>query len=125
MDIPDNLSYTKEHEWISIENNIAIVGISDYAQSELGDIVFVEMPNIDDVFDKNDVFGTIEAVKTLADLFLPVSGKIVEINESLESNPELVNSSPYNDGWLVKIEVKDVNELEDLLNSEDYKNLIS
>ncbi len=125
MDIPDNLSYTKEHEWISIEDNIATVGISDYAQSELGDIVFVEMPNIDDVFDKNDVFGTIEAVKTLADLFLPVSGKIIEINESLESNPELVNSSPYNDGWLVKIEVKDVNELEDLLNSEDYKNLIS
>ena len=125
MDIPDNLSYTKEHEWISIEDNIATVGISDYAQSELGDIVFVEMPNIDDVFDKNDVFGTIEAVKTLADLFLPVSGKIIEINESLESNPELVNSSPYNDGWLVKIEVKDVAELEDLLNSEDYENLIS
>ena len=125
MDIPDNLSYTKEHEWISIEDNIATVGISDYAQSELGDIVFVEMPNIDDVFDKNDVFGTIEAVKTLADLFLPISGKIIEINESLESNPELVNSSPYNDGWLVKIEVKDVAELEDLLNSEDYKNLIS
>ena len=125
MDIPDNLSYTKEHEWISIEDNIATVGISDYAQSELGDIVFVEMPNIDDVFDKNDVFGTIEAVKTLADLFLPVSGKIIEINESLESNPELVNSSPYNDGWLVKIEVKDVAELEDFLNSEDYENLIS
>ena len=125
MDIPDNLSYTKEHEWISIQDNIATVGISDYAQSELGDIVFVEMPNIDDVFDKNDVFGTIEAVKTLADLFLPVSGKIIEINESLESNPELVNSSPYNDGWLVKIEVKDVAELEDLLNSEDYENLIS
>ena len=125
MDTPDNLSYTKEHEWISLEDNIAIVVISDYAQSELGDIVFVEMPNIDDVFDKNDVFGTIEAVKTLADLFLPVSGKIIEINESLESNPELVNSSPYNDGWLVKIEVKDVAELEDLLNSEDYKKLIS
>ena len=125
MDIPDSLSYTKEHEWISIKDNIATVGISDYAQSELGDIVFVEMPNIDDVFDKNDVFGTIEAVKTLADLFLPVSGKIIEINESLESNPELVNSSPYNDGWLVKIEVKDVAELEDLLNSEDYKKLIS
>ena len=125
MDIPDNLSYTKEHEWISIEDNIATVGISDYAQSELGDIVFVEMPNIDDVFDKNDVFGTIEAVKTLADLFLPVSGKIIEINESLESSPELVNSSPYNDGWLVKIEVGDTTELEDLLNSKDYKNLIS
>ena len=84
-----------------------------------------EMPNIDDVFDKNDVFGTIEAVKTLADLFLPVSGKIIEINESLESSPELVNSSPYNDGWLVKIEVGDTTELEDLLNSKDYKNLIS
>ena len=125
MDIPDNLSYTKEHEWISIKDNIATVGISDYAQSELGDIVFVEMPNIDDVFDKNDVFGTIEAVKTLADLFLPVSGKIIEINESLESNPELVNSSPYNDGWLVKIEVGDTADLEDLLNSKDYKNLIS
>ncbi len=125
MDIPDNLLYTKEHEWISIKDNIATVGISDYAQSELGDIVFVEMPNIDDVFDKNDVFGTIEAVKTLADLFLPVSGKIIEINESLESSPELVNSSPYNDGWLVKIEVGDTTELEDLLNSKDYKNLIS
>ena len=125
MDIPNNLLYTKEHEWIFVDNNIATVGISHYAQSELGDIVFIEMPVVNDNFDKNDIFGTIEAVKTLADLYLPISGQIIEINESLDSNPELVNSSPYTDGWLVKIKVKNSNDLNDLLTPEEYKKLIS
>ena len=125
MDIPNNLLYTKEHEWISVDNNIATVGVSDYAQSELGDIVFIEMPVVNNRFDKNDIFGTIEAVKTLADLYLPISGQIIEINESLDSNPELVNSSPYNEGWLVKIKVQNSNDLNDLLNPKEYEKLIS
>jgi len=125
MDIPNNLLYTKEHEWIFVDNNIATVGISHYAQSELGDIVFIEMPVVNDNFDKNDIFGTIEAVKTLADLYLPISGQIIEINETLDSNPELVNSSPYTDGWLVKIKVQNSSDLNDLLNPEEYKKLIS
>ena len=120
MNIPEKLKYTKEHEWIKADANFAYIGITDFAQSELGDIVFIEMPNIDDSFNKNDVFGTIEAVKTLADLFIPVSGKIIEINENLDNEPELVNSDPYNAGWVVKIELSNLLELDDLLNSEDY-----
>ena len=126
MNIPENLLYTKEHEWIKIDNNskTAFIGITDYAQSELGDIVFVELPNINDEFEENDVFGTIEAVKTLADLFLPVKGKIVEINDKVEDEPDLINSDPYNDGWLIKIDVSD-SSVENLLDSEKYKDLIS
>ena len=124
MDIPSNLKYTNEHEWIKVENNIATVGITDFAQSELGDIVFLELPNVGDVFDKNDVFGTVEAVKTLADLYLPVSGKIVDINSSLEDVPESINKDPYDKGWIVKIQLKDSKEVESLLSYNDYKKLI-
>ena len=125
MNTPDNLLYTNEHEWIRVDGDEAYIGITDYAQSELGDIVFVELPNADDEFEKNDVFGTIEAVKTLADLFLPVSGKILEVNEKIENEPELINSDPYNDGWLVKISVSNADELGEILTPEDYKKLIS
>ena len=125
MNTPDNLLYTNEHEWIRVDGNEAYIGITDYAQSELGDIVFVELPNTDDEFEKNDVFGTIEAVKTLADLFLPVSGKILEVNEKIENEPELINSDPYNDGWLVKISISNADELGEILTPEDYKKLIS
>ena len=124
MDIPSNLKYTNEHEWIKVENNIATVGITDFAQSELGDIVFLELPNVGDVFDKNDVFGTVEAVKTLADLYLPVSGKIVDVNSSLEDVPESINEDPYEKGWIVKIQLKDSKEVESLLSYNDYKKLI-
>ena len=125
MDIPNNLKYTKEHEWIRVEDKIAYVGITDYAQSELGDIVFIELPNVNDTFSKDDVFGTIEAVKTLADLYIPVSGKIIEVNENLDAEPESVNTDPYNKGWIVKIELKDPSELNSLLSDSDYSDLIN
>ena len=125
MSTPDNLLYTNEHEWIRVEGSEAFVGITDYAQSELGDIVFVELPNTDDEFEKNDVFGAIEAVKTLADLFLPVSGKIVEVNENIENEPELINSDPYNDGWLIKMSISNPDELNEILKPEDYKKIIN
>ena len=125
MNTPDNLLYTNEHEWIRVEGSEAVVGITHYAQSELGDIVFVELPNTNDEFEKNDVFGTIEAVKTLADLFLPVSGKIVEVNEKIENEPELINSDPYNDGWLIKMSILNPDELDEILKPEDYKKLIN
>lgn len=124
MNIPEKLKYTKEHEWIKIDSSFAYVGITDFAQSELGDVVFIEMPNVGDVFEKDDVFGTIEAVKTLADLFLPVSGKIVEVNEKLDSQPELVNSDPYEDGWIVKLELGNTSDVDSLLDDKDYKDLI-
>ena len=124
MNIPTDLKYTKDHEWIDIKSNIGLVGISDFAQGELGDIVFVELPNIGDSFAKDDVFGTVEAVKTVADLYIPVSGKIVSINEDLESNPELINSDPYGKGWIIKIELSDSSEIDELLSSEQYKSLV-
>ena len=105
MNIPDNLKYTKEHEWLRIDGNNAYVGLTDFAQGELGDIVFVELPNMDDNFSQNDIFGTIEAVKTLADLYIPVSGEILEVNDKLDSEPELINSDPYGKGWIVKIKI--------------------
>jgi len=125
MNIPHNLLYTKEHEWIKVDGDTAYVGITDYAQSELGDIVFVELPAENDNFEKNDVFGTIEAVKTLADLFLPVSGQIIEVNNKVEDEPELINSQPYDDGWLVKISITNPDELKDILKADDYKEMIS
>tara|TARA_B100001758_G_C18059524_1_gene427399 strand:- start:137 stop:514 length:378 start_codon:yes stop_codon:yes gene_type:complete len=125
MNIPVNLKYTKEHEWLKIEDNIAYVGITDFAQSELGDIVFVELPNLDDEFDQNDIFGTIEAVKTLADLYIPISGKIIAINDKLENEPELINNDPYEEGWIVKVEISDPSDIDLLLNENDYKELIS
>ncbi len=124
MNIPDNLKYTKEHEWLKIDGNNAYVGITDFAQGELGDIVFVELPNMDDNFSQNDIFGTIEAVKTLADLYIPISGRIIEINDKLESQPELINSDPYGEGWIVKIEISDSDEMNSLLSNNDYAGLI-
>lgn len=124
MNIPANLKYTKDHEWVSIEGDIATVGITDFAQKELGDIVYVEVETLDQILDKDEVFGTVEAVKTVSDLFLPLSGEIVEFNETLETSPEKVNTNPYGDGWMVKVKISDASEVEGLLDSEAYKSLI-
>ncbi|WP_396137887.1 glycine cleavage system protein GcvH [Flavobacterium sp.] len=124
MNIPANLKYTKDHEWVSVDGDIATVGITDFAQKELGDIVYVEVETLDQTLDKDEVFGTVEAVKTVSDLFLPLSGEIIEFNDSLESDPEKVNTDPYGGGWMVKVKISDTSELETLLSSEDYKALI-
>lgn len=124
MNIPVELKYTKDHEWVKIDNNIATIGITDYAQGELGDIVFVDIDSVDDELNEGDVFGSVEAVKTVSDLFLPLSGKVVEFNEALENEPELLNSDPYGKGWIVKLELKDGISDGLLLNSEEYIELI-
>ena len=124
MDLPQNLKYTKEHEWVKIDGDLLIVGITDHAQSELGDIIFIEFPDLSQMISKDDSFGTIEAVKTVADLFAPVSGKIIEINQDLEDNPELVNSDPYGEGWIVKITDFDKSQLDTLLDSNNYEEII-
>lgn len=124
MNIPTNLHYTKDHEWVLIEDNIATVGITDFAQKELGDIVYVEVETLDQTLDKDEVFGTVEAVKTVSDLFLPLSGEIVEFNDSLESDPEKVNSDPYGEGWMVKVKISNPAEIESLLDSEAYKDIL-
>jgi glycine cleavage system H protein len=124
MEIKSELKYTKDHEWIQIEGKDAIIGITDYAQSELGDIVFVEIETIGDDLKKEEIFSSVEAVKTVSDLFAPLSGKIIEINEALEDNPELVNNDPYGEGWIIKMEIKDLSEIEDLLDADSYKDLI-
>ena len=124
MNIPEELKYTEEHEWVRIEDNIAIVGITDFAQGELGDIVYLEIDTLDSQIDSNEVFGTVEAVKTVSDLFMPIAGKVVEVNPSLEDNPELVNEDPYGKGWIIKIDITDESQLESLLSASDYKNLI-
>ena len=124
MEIKENLSYTNDHEWIKIDGNTALVGITDFAQSELGDIVFIEVETIGEDLNKNEVFGTVEAVKTVSDLFIPVSGKVLEFNSALEDTPELVNESPYEKGWIVKMEISNLDEISDLLDSKAYKSLI-
>jgi len=124
MNVPVNLKYTKEHEWIRVEGNSAFVGITDYAQSELGEIVFVEVETVGESLKEGDVFGTVEAVKTVSDLYLPVDGTVLEFNEELESNPELVNDDPYGKGWMVKIEISDAVQLNSLLSAADYEILI-
>lgn len=124
MNIPSELKYTKDHEWVSIDGDVATVGITDFAQGELGDIVYVEVETLDETLDKEEVFGTVEAVKTVSDLFLPLSGEIIEFNELLESEPEKVNSDPYGEGWMVKIRFNNASELEDLLSAADYKEMI-
>ncbi|MFC2087293.1 glycine cleavage system protein GcvH [Bacteroidota bacterium] len=124
MNIPEDLRYTKEHEWIKIKGETAKIGITDYAQGELGDIVFVEVDTIGETLGKGDAFGTIEAVKTVSDLFLPVSGEILELNSELESSPEIINKDPYEKGWIIKIKVNNVNEIDDLLDASAYKDLI-
>jgi glycine cleavage system H protein len=124
MNIPSNLQYTKDHEWAKIENGVATIGITDFAQGELGDIVFVELPEAGKSFNAGDAFGTIEAVKTVTDLFSPISGKIVAINEGLDSDPGKVNSDPYGDGWLVKIRLSDPDEKDGLMSSIAYEEII-
>ena len=124
MNIPSDLKYTKDHEWIKLDGDIATVGITDFAQSELGDIVYVEVETLDETLDKDEVFGTVEAVKTVSDLFLPLSGEITEFNEALEDAPEKVNDDPYGEGWMVKIKVSDTSEVEGLLSAEAYKELV-
>lgn len=124
MNLPENLKYTKDHEWVLIEGTVATIGITDFAQKELGDIVYVEVETLDQVLAKEEVFGTVEAVKTVSDLFLPLSGEIIAFNEELEANPESVNTDPYGKGWMIKVEISDASEIETLLSSESYKELI-
>ena len=124
MNIPANLKYTKDHEWISIDGDIATVGITDFAQKELGDIVYVEVETLDQTLTQDEVFGTVEAVKTVSDLFLPLSGEIIEFNEELEVTPEVVNADPYGKAWMIKVRISNPSEIENLLSSDDYKKLI-
>lgn len=124
MNFPENLKYTKDHEWIRVEGEVAYVGITDFAQSELGEIVYVDINTEGDSLSEGDIFGSIEAVKTVSDLFMPASGTVIEINSALEDNPEMVNESPYDKGWIIKIELKNTAEVNNLLSATDYKNLI-
>ena len=124
MSIPEELKYTKEHEWVVIDNNIATIGITDHAQEQLGDIVFVELPELESKISQDDTFGVVEAVKTVADLFAPVSGSIVEINNELEESPDLINSDPYGSGWIIKVSVDSLEEYNNLLSSDDYREFI-
>jgi glycine cleavage system H protein len=124
MNFPKELKYTQEHEWIRVEGDTAIIGITDFAQKELGDIVFLDINTLGDEVGKHEVFGTVEAVKTVSDLFMPVSGKVLELNPGVETNPELVNSDPYGKGWIIKISLKNKAEIDQLLSADDYKKLI-
>ncbi|REC60523.1 glycine cleavage system protein GcvH [Chryseobacterium pennae] len=124
MNIPENLLYTEDHEWVRLENDMAYIGITDFAQSELGDIVYVEIETLGEKLKNHEVFGTVEAVKTVSDLFLPLAGEILEINPKLEASPELVNSDPYGEGWMIKIKVENLFDAEGLLRSESYASLI-
>ena len=123
MEIKDNLKYTKDHEWVMLDGKVATVGITDFAQSELGDIVYLEVDTVDEELNKDEVFGTVEAVKTVSDLFLPMSGKIIEFNDSLNDNPEKVNDSPYGEGWIIKVEITNPAELDELLDSKTYSEI--
>lgn len=124
MNVPEELKYTKDHEWVRIEGEILTIGITDFAQSELGDIVYVEVDTLDETLEAEEVFGTVEAVKTVSDLFLPVAGEVIEFNEALEDEPEKVNDDPYGEGWMIKLKCTDTSELDELLSAEDYKKLI-
>ncbi len=124
MNIPENLKYTQDHEWIRIEGDIAVVGVTDFAQGELGDVVFVEIETEGETLDKGETFGTVEAVKTVSDLFMPIGGEVAEVNEALADDPELVNKDPYGEGWMIKIKIADPSELDDLLSPGDYKKMI-
>ncbi|MDR3117926.1 MAG: glycine cleavage system protein GcvH [Mediterranea sp.] len=125
MNIPQELKYTNEHEWIRLEGDVAYVGITDYAQEQLGDIVFVDIPSVGETLEAGEIFGTIEVVKTVSDLFIPVAGEVIEQNEALEENPELVNTDPYGQGWLIKIIPSSVEDLDDLLDADSYKAVIN
>ena len=124
MNIPKDLKYTKDHEWVLVDGDIATVGVTDFAQGEIGDIVFIEIESVDESLDIEEVFGSVEAVKTVSDLFMPISGEVLEFNEALETQPELVNTDPYGEGWMIKIKISDISELENLLSVEAYSNLI-
>jgi len=124
MNFPAELKYSKDHEWIRVEGNFGFVGITDFAQKELGDIVYLDVASVGNTLSKEEVFGTIEAVKTVSDLFMPVSGKVVELNAAIEANPELVNSDPYGEGWIVKVDLSNASEVDALLSADDYKKLI-
>ena len=125
MNIPDNLKYTKDHEWVKVDGNIATIGITDFAQGELGDIVFIDIDTEGEELENEEVFGTIEAVKTVSDLFMPISAEVLEFNEDLEDSPENINTDPYNKGWIIKVNISDTSELDALLSAEQYRNLIS
>ncbi len=125
MNIPEDLKYTKEHEWLRVEGDVATVGITDYAQSELGDIVYVEIPNVGETLSQGDTLGTIEAVKTVADIYMPVDGEVLEMNPDLDASPELINQDPYGKGWIVKIKITNPDQVNGLLSAEDYKKLIN
>jgi len=124
MNIPQELKYTKDHEWVKIEGDTATIGVTDFAQGELGDIVYVEVETLDETLDKEEVFGTVEAVKTVSDLYMPLSGEIIEFNDSLEDEPEKVNEDPYGEGWMIRIKLSDSSELEDLLSADEYKEVV-
>ena len=124
MNIPANLKYTKDHEWVSVEGDVATIGITDFAQGELGDIVYVEIETVGETMDQEEVFGSVEAVKTVSDLFMPVSGEIIEFNEGLEKNPEAVNKDPYGDGWMIKVKLSNPSEVDSLLDAAGYQALV-
>ncbi len=124
MNIPSELKYTKDHEWIRVEGDVATIGITDFAQSELGDIVYIEIETVGETVEKDEVFGTVEAVKTVSDLFMPVTGEVLELNSKLEGAPELVNKDPYNEGWMVKVKIADSSQLSHLLSADTYSSLI-
>lgn len=124
MNFPEELKYSKDHEWIKVDGDLLVIGITDFAQSELGDIVYVDVDSLDETIDANEVFGSVEAVKTVSDLFMPVSGEVVEFNEELEDEPEVVNEDPYGKGWMIKVKPNDVNDVKDLLDAKAYKELI-
>ena len=123
--VQENLKYTKDHEWLRVEGNVAFVGITHFAQSELGDIVFIDVDTEGESLEKEEVFGSVEAVKTVSDLFMPINGEVLEFNEKLEDNPELINSDPYGEGWIIKVSLNDESDMEDLLSSDDYKELVN
>lgn len=124
MNFPAELRYTKDHEWVRLEGDTAVIGITDFAQKELGDIVYVEVDTLDQTLEKDAIFGTVEAVKTVSDLFLPMAGEIIEFNESLETTPEAVNADPYGDGWMIKVKLNDAADFESLMSADEYKNLV-
>ncbi len=124
MNIPEELKYTKDHEWIKIDGDVATIGITEFAQNELGDIVYVDVDSLDDTLDAEEVFGSVEAVKTVSDLFMPIAGEVIEFNEGLEDAPETVNSDPYGDGWMIKVKMSDTKEIENLLDAKAYQELI-
>lgn len=125
MEFPDDLKYSKEHEWVLVEGGVATIGITDYAQEQLGDIVFVELPAIGDKVSKEDAFGVVESVKSVNDIYAPISGKVLEVNDDLPENPEMVNDDPYGDGWMIKIDLADAEELDDLMTAEEYKEYVA